>query len=59
MADEKKQELAPEELENVDGGVILHRTKLDEAIAEGTGKNEAELEGIRIAELEGRRLAEI
>ncbi len=57
MADEKKQELAPEELENVDGGVILHRKKLDDAIAEGTGKTE--LEGIRIAELEGHRIAEI
>ena len=57
MADEKKQELAPEDLENVDGGVILHRKKLDEAIAEGAGKTD--LEGIRIAELEGHRIAEI
>ena len=59
MADEKKQELAPEDLENVDGGVILHHTKLDEAIAKGNGKTEAEVEGICIAELEGRRLTEI
>ncbi len=62
MADEKKQELAAQDLENVDGGVILHRTKIADAIAEAEGKSEAELEGIRIAEggyiAEGIRIAE-
>ena len=57
MSEEKKQELAPEDLESVDGGVILHRKKLDDAIAEGTGKTE--LEGHRIAELEGHRMAQL